>query len=142
MLEDYLDHYKLSGDILTTLNMVREGQGTFLLRSPVLVKRSKRVECVQESEAMEQFLSFLEAAGGNIILVSLPPSSTHAMASPPVPRSVWMKTLHCGLTGGWVIKTCHIFCSVQWWVWPLDNVMVTLSQGLIHHCTLEKTWQI
>ena len=60
--------------------MVREGQGTFLFRSPVLVKRSKRVECVQESEAMEHFLAFLEQAGGNIILVSLLSSTTPAVA--------------------------------------------------------------
>jgi len=68
-LEDYLDHCKIGGDLLTHLNMAREDQGTFLFRSPVLVKRTERVECVTESEAMEHFLAFLEATGGNTILV-------------------------------------------------------------------------
>ena len=75
-LEDYLDHCKMGGDLLTHLNMAREDQATFLFRSPVLVKRTERVECVPESEAMEHFLAFLEQAGGNIILVSILPSST------------------------------------------------------------------
>ena len=85
-LEDYLDHCKIGGDLLTHLNMAREDQSTFLFRPPVLVKMTERVECVTESEAMEHFLAFLEATGGNIILVSLLSSSTHATASPPNPQ--------------------------------------------------------
>ena len=71
-----MDNCKISRDLLTTLNMAREDQATFLFRSPVLVKRTERVECVPESEAMEHFLTFRKATGGNIILVSILPSST------------------------------------------------------------------
>lgn len=59
--------------------MTREDQDTFLFRSPVLVKRTERVECVPENDAMKHFLAFLEGAGVKTILVSILPSSSHAV---------------------------------------------------------------
>ena len=69
VLAEYLDNYKLSGDLMQTLTMTREDQGTFLFRPPVLVEEVQRVVCLPENEALQLFLDFLQANGPNIILV-------------------------------------------------------------------------
>ena len=69
VLVEYLDNYKLSGDLMQTLTMTREDQGTFLFRPPVLVEEVQRVVCLPENEALQLFLDFLQANGPNIILV-------------------------------------------------------------------------
>ena len=69
VLAEYLDHYKVGGDLMQTLTMTREGRDTFLFRPPILVKEVQRVLCVPESSALCTFLDFLELIGPNIILV-------------------------------------------------------------------------
>ena len=69
VLAEYLDHYKVGGDLMQTLTMTREGSDTFLFRPPILVEEVQRVVCVPESEALHTFLDFLEIIGPNIILV-------------------------------------------------------------------------
>ena len=69
VLVEYLDHYKVGGDLMQSLTMVREGSDTFLFRPPVLVEEVQRVVCVPERAALRTFLDFLEMIGPNIILV-------------------------------------------------------------------------
>ena len=69
VLVEYLDHYKVGGDLMQSLTMVREGSDTFLFRPPVLVEEVQRVVCVPERAALCTFLDFLEMIGPNIILV-------------------------------------------------------------------------
>ena len=69
VLAEYLDHYKVGGDLMQTLTMTREGRDTFLFRPPILVEEVQRVVCVPENEALRTFLDFLEMIGPNIILV-------------------------------------------------------------------------
>ena len=71
VLVEYLDHYKVGGDLMQTLTMIREGSDTFLFRPPILVEEVQRVVCVPESAALRTFLDFLEMIGPNIILVSV-----------------------------------------------------------------------
>jgi len=71
VLVEYLDNYKLSGDLMQTLTMTREGHGTFLFRPPVLIEEVQRVVCLPENEALQAFLDFLQANGPNIVLVGL-----------------------------------------------------------------------
>ena len=70
VLVEYLDNYKLSGDLMQTLTMTREGHGTFIFRPPVLIEEVQRVVCLPENKALKAFLDFLQANGPNIILVS------------------------------------------------------------------------
>ena len=70
VLDEYLDNYKLSGDLMQTLTMIREDQSTFLFRPPVLIEEVQRVVCLPEKKALQAFLDFLQANGPNIILVS------------------------------------------------------------------------
>ena len=69
VLAEYLDHYKVGGDLMQTLTMTREGSDTFLFRPPILVEEVERVVCVQESVALRTFLDFLDIIGPNLILV-------------------------------------------------------------------------
>ena len=71
VLAEYLDDYKLSGDLMQALTMTRdlEDKDTFLFRPTVLVEEVPRVACVTEEEALFSFLKFLEDLGPNIILV-------------------------------------------------------------------------
>ena len=69
VLGEYLDNYKLGGDLMQTLTMVREDKDTFLYRPPVLVEKVQRVKCLSESEALRAFLDFLQANGPNVTLV-------------------------------------------------------------------------
>ena len=69
VLANYLDNFKLSGDLMQTLTMVKDEQGTFLFRPSVLVEDVQRVECLPEIEALAAFLDFLKDNGPNIILV-------------------------------------------------------------------------
>ena len=71
VLAEYLDDYKLSGDLMQALTMTRdmEDKNIFLFRPTVLVEEVPRVACVTEEEALFSFLKFLEDLGPNIILV-------------------------------------------------------------------------
>ena len=71
VLAEYLEDYKLSGDLMQALTLTRdlEDRNTFLFRPTVLVERFPRLVCVPEEEALSSFLKFLEDLGPNIILV-------------------------------------------------------------------------
>ena len=71
VLPEYLDNYKLGGDLMQVLTMTRdqEDKNTFLFRPTVLVEEVQRVVCVPEKEALRSFLNFLDGLGPNIILV-------------------------------------------------------------------------
>ena len=71
VLAEYLDNYRLGGDLMQALTMTRdlEDKNTVLFRPTVLVKEVPRVTCVPEKEALCSFLKFLENLGPNIILV-------------------------------------------------------------------------
>ena len=71
VLAEYLDNFKLGGDLMQSLTMTRdpEDKNTFLFRPTVLVEDVPRVVCVPEKEALCSFLKFLEDLGPNIILV-------------------------------------------------------------------------
>ena len=71
ILAHYLDHFKIGGELLKALNMVREEATTFLFRPPVLVKQVERVECVREEEALVAFLDMLEGLGRGVVLVGV-----------------------------------------------------------------------
>ena len=73
VLAEYLDNYKLGGDLMQVLNMTRdlEGKNTFLFRPTVLVEKVQRVICVPEKEALRSLLDFLDGLGPNITLVLL-----------------------------------------------------------------------
>ena len=74
VLAEYLDDYKLSGDLMQALTMTRdlEDKDTFLFRPTVLVEEVPRVACVTEKEALFSFLKFLEDLSPSIILVVQP----------------------------------------------------------------------
>ena len=74
VLAEYLDDYKLSGDLMQALTMTRdlEDKNIFLFRPTVLVEEVPRVACVTEEEALFSFLKFLEDLGPSIILVVQP----------------------------------------------------------------------
>jgi len=68
-IEEYLDHYKLGGDLLQALHMTREDDGTFLFRSRFeAIEESKKVVCVEEREALENLLDFLETYTNCVIV--------------------------------------------------------------------------
>ena len=71
VLAQYLDNYKLGGDLMQALTMTRdlEDKNTFLFRPTVLVEEVRRVVCVPEQEALRSFLNFFDGLGRNIILV-------------------------------------------------------------------------
>ena len=71
VLAEYLEDYKLSGDLMQALTMTRdlEDKNTFLFRPTVLVEEVPRVVCVPEKEALCSFLKYFEDIGPNIILV-------------------------------------------------------------------------
>ena len=71
VLAEYLENFKLGGDLMQALTMTRdlEDKNTFLFRPTVLVEEVPRVVCVPEKEALCSFLKFLEDLGPNIILV-------------------------------------------------------------------------
>ena len=69
ILVEYLDNYKVHGDLMEAITMKRDDNGTFLFRPPVMVEQVERRVCVSEREALCSFLDFLEKAGPNIILV-------------------------------------------------------------------------
>ena len=73
VLAQYLDNYKLGGDLMQALTMTRdlEDKNTFLFRPTVLVKEVRRVVCVPEQEALRSFLNILDGLGRSIILVVL-----------------------------------------------------------------------
>ena len=71
ILGDYLDQYKLGGDLLSSLTLSREDGKTFLFRPPVLVAQTERLECIQEGKALSAFFDFLETTGPNVVLVML-----------------------------------------------------------------------
>ena len=83
VLAEYLDNYRLGGDLMQALTMTRdlEDKNTFLFRPTVLVKEVPRVTCVPEKEALCSFLKFLENLGPNIILVGKFNPYTDAEAS-------------------------------------------------------------
>ena len=68
VLPDILDNYKVEGDLLQALNMMREAN-TFLFGSRVLVEEVPRVVCVSEKVALQKLIEYLEIVGPNIILV-------------------------------------------------------------------------
>jgi hypothetical protein len=60
-LKKYLDNYKVGGDLLKALHMTREDDGTFLYRSQFeIVEDENKILCVDEGEALMEFLVFLE----------------------------------------------------------------------------------
>ena len=68
-LEKYLDTYKLGGDLLQALHMTREDDGSFQFRSQFeIVEDAQKIVCVEESEALEGFLNFLENFPNCVIL--------------------------------------------------------------------------
>ena len=71
VLAEYLEDYKLSGDLMQALTMTRdlEDKNTFLFRPTVLVEEVPRVVSIPEKEALCSFLKYLEDIGPNIILV-------------------------------------------------------------------------
>ena len=71
VLAEYLDNYKLGGNLMQALTMTRdpEDKNTFLFRPTVLVEEVPRVVCVPEKEALCSFLKYFEDIGPNIILV-------------------------------------------------------------------------
>ena len=71
VLAEYLDNYKLGGDLKQALAMTRdlEDKSTFLFRPTVLVEEVPRMVCVPEKEAICSFLQFIEDLGPNTVLV-------------------------------------------------------------------------
>ena len=71
VLAEYLDNFKLGGDLMQALTMTRdlEDKNTFLFRPTVLVEEVPRVVSIPEKEALCSFLKYLEDIGPNIILV-------------------------------------------------------------------------
>ena len=71
ILPEYLDKYKVCGDLMKTLTMMRKDDGSFLFRPPILVDKAQEegVPCASEAEALSSFMDMLDRAGPNIILV-------------------------------------------------------------------------
>jgi len=70
-IENLLDNYKLSGDLLQALHMTREDDGTFLFRKKFdVVETSKNIICVEEKEALRSFIRYLQSYP-NCILVGI-----------------------------------------------------------------------
>merc|ERR1719233_887823 len=68
-LEEYLDRYKLGGDLLQALHMTREDDGTFLFRKQFEdVEKRNKIVCVEESEAISSLLRYLEKYPNCVIL--------------------------------------------------------------------------
>ena len=71
-LPDYIDNYKLGGDLLLNLNMTREDDGNFQFRRRFEVVPTKEaVMCGTEEAALRDLLSFLESRGSNIVVVCM-----------------------------------------------------------------------
>ena len=68
ILPQYLNNYKLGGDIMRTLNLI-ENKGSYLFRPSVLVENTPGIEYVDEDQALRMFLDFLDMIGPNITLV-------------------------------------------------------------------------
>ena len=68
ILPQYLNNYKLGGDIMRTLNLI-ENKGSYLFRPSVLVENTPGIEYVDEDQALRTFLDFLDMIGPNITLV-------------------------------------------------------------------------
>ena len=68
ILPQYLNNYKLGGDIMRTLNLI-ENNGSYLFRPSVLVENTPGIEYVDEDQALRTFLDFLDMIGPNITLV-------------------------------------------------------------------------
>ena len=73
VLPQYLENFKVGGDLMKTLTMTRdpEDKNTFLFRPTVLVEEVQHVVCLTESAALHTFLDYLEEIGPNVILVGL-----------------------------------------------------------------------
>ena len=71
ILPEYLNKYKVCGDLMKTLTMMRKDDGSFLFRPPILVDKAQEegVPCASEAEALSSFMDMLDRAGPNIILV-------------------------------------------------------------------------
>jgi len=68
-IENYLDNYKLGGDLMQALHMTREDDGTFLFRSRFeIIEKEKKIVCVEEEEALKSFLNFLDRFSDCLIL--------------------------------------------------------------------------
>ena len=68
-LEEYLDCYKLGGDLLQALHMTREEDRTFLFRTRFeSVKMSNKVVCVNECDALRSFVSYLSKYPNCVII--------------------------------------------------------------------------
>jgi len=68
-LEEYLDCYKLGGDLLQAVHMTREEDGTFLFRERFEdVEKSNKVVCVEESEALGSLRAYLQKYPNCVIL--------------------------------------------------------------------------
>ena len=68
ILPEYLNNYKLGGDIMRTLNLI-ENNGSYLFRPSVLVENTPGIEYVDEDQALRTFFHFLDMIGSNITLV-------------------------------------------------------------------------
>ena len=97
VLAEYLDDYKVGGDLMQALTMTRdsEDKNTFLFRPAVLVEDVPRVVCATEKEALCSFLKFLEDHGPKMILVvKFNPDIVHAeVFHNPASRWGLMRTL-------------------------------------------------
>ena len=71
ILPEYLDKYKVCGDLMKTLTLIRKDDGSFLFRPPTLVDKAQEegIRCASEAEALSSFLDMLDRAGPNIIMV-------------------------------------------------------------------------
>ena len=64
----YLDECNLGGDLLQAVHMTRE-HDTFHFRQRFDVSQDERIVCVSEDAALQDFFTFLESVGANVILV-------------------------------------------------------------------------
>jgi len=68
-IDEYLDCYKLGGDLLQALHMTREDDGTFLFRKQFEdVEKCNKVICIEESEAILSLLKYLQKYPNCVIL--------------------------------------------------------------------------
>merc|ERR1719233_410278 len=69
-LEEYLDCYKLGGDLLQALHMTREDDGTFLFRTRFesVDEMSNKLVCVNEDDALRSFVRYLRKYPNCVIL--------------------------------------------------------------------------
>ena len=68
-IEEYLDCYKLGGDLLQALHMTREEDGTFLFKKQFEdVEKCDKIVCAEESEAISSLFRYLEKYPNCVIL--------------------------------------------------------------------------